>query len=236
MVDADCENPNHWCQDGECVIPPYDEEGPFDECFDHVECGAYGVCEELYGMKCVFIEPAPDCASPLDEQPLALAIPDAAIALSFADVDEDGDEELVVASETQLLVFESGVDTPTTSARELGPASVDAISAGPLDDNPGEDLVVLVGSELRTHVSDGFGGFTLGGVSPEPRPGTTGLRVGDFDGQAPADVLVWGDNGADVMLAGGASVVVTMGDAAISGANVRRGPGGRRRGRGARNR
>jgi hypothetical protein len=124
-----------------------------------------------------------------------------ALALSFADVDADGQEELVVATASELWVYESDGADPIASPRAAG--EIRDMVAGDFDATPGEDVLLLLsGDSLALHNSIGDGTFGPGASNPTPIGFLTGLVAGDFDGQPPSDLLAWGGAGAYVDLAG----------------------------------
>ncbi|KIG15082.1 hypothetical protein DB30_06114 [Enhygromyxa salina] len=190
----------YYCNGGTCEYEGYLDGNLWYECYVDDECGTLSVCES-YICNPVAVPSACDPAGP------DLAIPvnfdGQALALAFTDVDGDGDDELVVVTQDQLLVFEAGGGAPTASPRQVTSPSVDAAAAGQFDANPGEDVVLAVGSELMIHSSDGLAGFVGPSVVPSPIGPVSGLRAGDFDGQASTDLLLFGDQGAVIDHGGG---------------------------------
>jgi hypothetical protein len=150
----------------------------------------------------------------------SLSIPVAALALSFADVDDDGAEELVVATQSELQVYESGMDIPLVSPRGLDSDSIDAMDAAHFDATPGEDVVILFADELRKHGSDGVGNFAAPSVSASNWPDSVGLLASEFIGSAPADMLIWASSGAGIEFGTGNVVPVAV-DVVISSASAR---------------
>ena len=202
IVDQDCwvYSSFHVCADGWCEY-----EWPGEPCTNYYDpCPDFQIC--AYGMLGGFCEDAG--TPPADCEPGLLAIPtvlepDAPpLALSFVEIDADGRDELVIATETELLVHEHGVDVPTVTAREVPSAEVQAMVAGQFDAQPGEDLLVLVGADYHRHFADGVAGFVSASVDASPLLDPQGLLAGDFDGRSFTDVLVWGADGAVLELDG----------------------------------
>jgi hypothetical protein len=201
VTDDDC--PSHYyCRNGECSSSGwqdgYTDPDPYAECFGDSDCDVLEICvsESCFAM----LVPSA-CARP-DPTP-GLAIPVASLALSFADVDADGAQELVVATASDLQVYESGLDLPSTSPRGLDSDSIVAMVGGPFDATPGDDVVILFADELRLHASDGAGNFAAPSVSASAWPDSLGLLGGQFDGVDSADLLIWASTGAGVVLGDG---------------------------------
>ena len=196
--DAECP-PGYYCLDGVCeyLVAP---DGHWYECYSDDQCDSLELCRYSY---CQLQMSPPECQTPA-AQLIPLPLPDTALALSFADVDDDGAEELVVASEMQLHVLEHGGMGPTSSPRGIGSPSILDMAAGELDGQPGEDLAILhVGNERLVHASDGMGGFAPASAESLPLMAATGLIVERFDGGGPIDgVLSWGHDGAALELDG----------------------------------
>jgi hypothetical protein len=199
------------CYDGECVYVPQGQDGHnhdyaegWDhsaECFYDADCSTLEICDAGF---CQEVWHPSACRPP--DPDAGLMIPVASLALSFADVDDDGAEELVVATVSELHVYESGSDVPLISPRGLESETVDAMAAAAFDATPGEDVVILYADELRRHASDGAGNFAAPSVSPSSWSNSVGLLAGELDGAAPADTLIWASSGAGVELASGASI------------------------------
>jgi hypothetical protein len=170
----------------------------YPECYTDSNCGLLEICESEY---CQLLFSPLACRGP-DPAP-GLSIPVASLALHFVDVDNDGAEELVIATASELQVYESGSDVPLISPRGLDSDSIDAMAAGPFDATPGDDVMILFDDELRLHASDGAGNFAAPSVSASAWPDSVGLRGGEFDGVAPADLLIWASSGAGVELGSG---------------------------------
>jgi hypothetical protein len=201
------------CIGGECVLDPDLPGGQI--CWDDDECPEFEICRNFGGFGHGYCQPAgdplPNCEPGLTGIPTVLD-PDAPpLALSFVDVDADGRDELAVATETELLVYEVGVDVPTVTAREMPSVTVRAMVAGQFDAQPGEDLALLVDGDLHRYFADGVAGFVnpnfdLSPVVIDP----DGLIAGDFDGIAAMDLLVWGLDSAAIDL-GDATVPLFQG-------------------------
>jgi hypothetical protein len=148
-----------------------------------------------------------------------LEIPVASLGLSFADVDADGAMELVIATQSELQVYEGGSIVPLVSPRGLDSDSIDAMVGGPFDAMAGDDVVILFADELRLHGSDGMGNFGVPTTSATSWPDSLGLLAGEFDGPAPADLLIWGTSGAGVRLGSGDEF--SLGDGETEAATAR---------------
>jgi hypothetical protein len=204
VSDVDCQ-PGYYCLEGECEYT-FAPDGHLDnhhyaECYADIDCSALELCDFDY---CQQVLSPSDCQPP-DPVP-ELSIPIGSLALHFADVDADGAEELVVATASELQVYESGSDMPSISPRGLDSDSIDAMVGGSFDAMPGDDVMILFADELRLHRSDGVGNFVDPSVSPSAWPDSVGLLDGEFDGAAPADLLVWASSGAGVLLGSGDGV------------------------------
>jgi hypothetical protein len=141
------------------------------------------------------------------------------LALSFIDVDDDGLDELAVATATQLLVYELGVPDPTVTDRAIPSNVVQAMVSAQFDGQAGEDLMLLVDTDVHGYFSDGISAFVNPSTLPSPIDTPRGLLAGDFDGQAPADLWVWAPSGARLYLGGiDLSVDVPVGDGDTNGA------------------
>jgi hypothetical protein len=222
VTDLDCPS-GYYCTNGMCLYfvgDGYSDrygdgygDGPGD-CAADADCETLSLCEFVYcqglGM--------PVACRPPDPVP-SLMIPVASLALSFADVDDDGAEELVVATQTELQVYESGIDIPLVSPRGLDSDSIDAMDAAHLDVSPGEDVVILFADELRQHASDGVGNFAAPSVSASNWPDSVGLLAGELDGGALAEMLIWASSGAGLIL--GSGDVVAVSDVEIGSATAR---------------
>jgi hypothetical protein len=118
------------------------------------------------------------------------------LALSFVDVDDDGLDELAVATETQLLVYELGVPDPTATDRAWPSDTVVSMVSAQFDGQAGEDLMLLLNVHVHGYFSDGLSAFVNPSILPSPIDEPRGLLAGDFNGQAPEDLWVWGSPGA----------------------------------------
>jgi hypothetical protein len=207
MNSSDCP-PGYGCYAGMCGWNPPPDEGETTsshECRENHDCDEFEICESYY---CVMADALPpDCEDGGFTLPVAIDVPAPALALTFADVDADEQDELVVATEAELLVYESGGAAPTSSSREAG--SIEDMVAGSFDATPGEDALLLVADALLLHGSNGDGSFAPGIVSPTAIGSINGLYAGQFDDQPPTDLFAWGNAGAYVERAG---EVVTFGN------------------------
>jgi hypothetical protein len=225
VTDADCPPEigyyclNGFCEyvvgDGYAEVPDGYGEDPYTGCSADEDCDTLEICEfndcQGVGM--------PVACQPPDLVP-SLTIPVAALALSFADVDDDGAEELVVATQSELQVYESGMDIPLVSPRGLDSESIDAMDAAPFDATPGEDVVILFADELRQHGSDGVGNFAAPSVTASNWPDSVGLLAAELDGGPLADMLIWASSGAGLKLGNGDVVPVSV-DVVIGAATAR---------------
>lgn len=219
----DCPS-GYYCYDGVCQYVPHHDGHipyPYYDCYSDVECGSLSLCEFNY---CEGVYSPPQCDFVLPQLPV-LEIPDPGLALAFVDVDADGAKELVVATQTQLHVFESGSMMPTSHARGIESSIVDAMVGGDFDDNPGVDVMLLHDQELDLHASDGLGNLLPAQGSPAPYPLTYGLEAGEFDGLPRTDLLAWGSattgviygNGGAFDLLGGVVTSASTRDFGLSG-------------------
>jgi hypothetical protein len=204
VTDSDC-GYSYQCVQGECEYysSSRDCHGDGDgdywyDCNTDIDCNAFELC---YGGTCEPLASPSACMPPAPVP--SLAIPVAALALSFVDVDADGADELVIATPSELQVYESASDVPLVSLRVLDSDSIDAMVGGPFDAMAGDDVMILFADELRLHASDGAGSFAAPSVSLSDWPDSIGLLAGEFDGEAPADLLLWGNSGAGVRLGSG---------------------------------
>ena len=222
--DFDCDN-YYVCADGECVecintgdcgyymglecinnecVDIFDPPGQM--CFYDEGCPEFYLCRGPwtygYGHCQPAGDPPPDCEPGLMDIPTMLEPNAAPLALSFVDVDADGQAELVVATMTELLVYEFGVDVPTVSPRDVPSDTVQSMVAGDFDGQPGEDLALLVGTEHHRHFSDGVAGFVNPSVDVSPLLEPEDLLAGDFDQMGFTDLLSWGTDGAVLLLDG----------------------------------
>lgn len=196
------------CVDNKCVPDPdlpsgamcyYDSDCPdfpdfqiciWDTFFGHGYCTPQGA-------------PPPDCDPGPLGIPTILHPAGPVLALSFVDVDADGQGELVVATEAALLVYDGGVDAPTVTPREQPGLSVQGLAAGHFDAQPGEDVVLLAGGELHRYSADGISGFASATIEAGPMQNPYGLVAGDFDETAFTELLVFGAQGAVLQLEDG---------------------------------
>jgi hypothetical protein len=205
VTSDDCQS-GYYCYDGECEYHPipdghldsYSEEEWYPECFTDSDCSslefcAYDYCQLVFSpLAC----PAPDPA-------LDLVIPGAGLALQFVDVDADGADELVIATWTELQVYESGSDIPLISPRGLESDTIEAMVGGPIDATPGDDVAILFADDLHLHASDGAGNFAAPSVEPSNWPDSNGLLALEVNGLSPPDFLIWASSGAGIQTGSG---------------------------------
>lgn len=203
-TDAECPI-GYYCFDGVCEYIPAPDGSHWYECYADEECGVLGLCVDY---SCEFQTSPPTCDPPAAVEIIPLPLADAALALSFADVDGDGAEELVVATQAALHVFESGSDESMIGPRGIESDQISDIAAGQLDAMPGDDLTILVGDDLRlVHASDGVDGFAPAVEAPLSLASASGLIVAEFNGAAPEDLLVWGSDGASLETGGAPQLI-----------------------------
>lgn len=208
---ADCPY-GYYCYDGVCeYVPHHDGHIPYYDCYSDAECGGLQLCENNY---CQYVYSPPECDFVAPRGPL-LEIPEQALAMAFVDVDGDGAQELVVATQTALHVYESGSPMPTSHARGIESASVDAMVGGEFDGNPGADVMLLHDDELDLHASDGLGNLLPALPTPSPFPPTLGLQAGEFDGEPLTDLLAWG-SGTTGVIYGSTSLFELLGGTVTS--------------------
>jgi hypothetical protein len=222
VTDDYCHYPGVHCVEGICVecIDDYDCNYQYGaECINNMceheydpnacqysyyyfseGCGLYEICDD--GCVPVVDPPLPDCNAEVMGIPTVLDPGAPPLALSFVDVDDDGADELAVATETQLLVYELGVPDPTVTDRPWPSDKVPAMASAQFDGQTGEDLMLLLNPHAHFYFSDGTSAFVNPSILPSPIDEPRGLLAGDFDGQAPDDVWIWGDSGARLYLGG----------------------------------
>jgi hypothetical protein len=209
------------CIDNVCEQGDNCYSGPYCNYYE-TSCGQYEFCHyDPYGGSCIHVldPPLPDCNTDLMGIPTVLDPGAPPLALSFVDVDDDGLDELAVATATQLLVYELGLPDPTVSDRAMPSNVVQAMVSAQFDGQAGEDLMLLVDTDVHGYFSDGISAFVNPSTLPSPIDTPRGLLAGDFDGQAPEDLWVWGPSGARLYLGGiDLSVDVLVGGGEPNGA------------------
>lgn len=202
----------YYCYGGVCQYfqPPdghldYTDDYWVPECYTDSDCSGIQICNE--SSYCDPVSSPAACPAP-DPVP-GLSIPVAALALHFVDVDADGADELVVATASELQVYESGSNMPVISPRGLDSDTIDSMAGAEFDGMPGDDVMILFADELRLHASDGVGNFAAPSVTPSSLPDSAGLLDGEFDAVAPADLLIWASSGAGVELGSGDAFPLT---------------------------
>ncbi len=205
IAHADCP-PGYLCNQGECWYPlsldDYSSDPYYSPCRTDADCEMlelceYSDCDSVYTF-------APCDAIPSLLPPFEISEP--VLALAFVDVDDDAAEELVVATQTQLHVFESGSPMPVSHARGSESLGVHAMVGGAFDDVPGEDVMLLHFDQLDLHVSDGLGNLAPAIEMQSPYPDSRGLEPGSFDGQPTTDLLIWGEVSTGVRYGGGGTL------------------------------
>jgi hypothetical protein len=198
------------CSAGQCV-PPI-------ECLQVADCGFYQVCggPPCSGLCVPYGSPPPECPVALANMPTSLSPNSDPHALAFADLNGDGLDELVAATEHDLLVYEFGSDVPTPTPNELNMnmLQLSSMVVGQFDDQIGEDVLLLVDDTIYGYFSDGTTGFSSPSVNPSPN--TNHIFAGDFDGQDPTDLLTWGNGGVVLEIGGGGTVPISDESAAAA--------------------
>lgn len=191
------------CYDGVCGYFPYDDGWvPYYECYSDEDCVDFEFCD--YGYCLGLGPPSPECGEPAGM--VTFSIPDAdAVALTFADVDADGRDELVFATQDELVVYDDGASIISTRT----PGPIADMVAGEFDMMPGADLLVLQGDALLPYRSHGDGSFLPLPAIATQLGLTVGLIAADFDAVPPTDMLVWGLEGAYIDAGGQVSVITT---------------------------
>jgi hypothetical protein len=210
-TDADCPY-GYVCQDGVCQYDSVPDGHWGYSCYEDDDCDLlewcnYGYCDEVPGE-------APSCPPPAPTP--SLELPVAALGLSFVDVDADGASELVIATQSELQVYESGSDMPLVSPRGLESNTIDAMVGGQFDAMAGEDVVILFADELYLHGSDGVGNLAAPSVSQSPWPDSVGLLAGEFDDANATDLLIWASSGAGVLLGSGEMLELSAKDIVLA--------------------
>lgn len=205
IEDSDCP-PSYYCIEGICEYFTAPDGGPWFGCYTNAECGPLQLCVYNY---CDTVASPPSCGEPVYEPPLPfeLGIPEAILTMAFADADADGREELVLGSVD--AIYAASPEGTTESYHQFALQGIDAMAAGELDGNPGDDVALVYDDTLWVIPADGLGGFAQAGESDSPIVGTRGLIAGDYngmDGDGLDDLLVYGEGGASLaVLAGGAT-------------------------------
>lgn len=169
--------------------------GYYYECYSDEEC-RFGVCVANY---CEEASPSLDeCQDVEMETMIPVGVDNEILALQFADVDDDGHDEVVLATATDLHVYKDTMQPMTITPRGAWAGELKDLTTGDFDGLPGDDLIVLIEGDLVLHASLGDGTFAPGVATPVSLMGSKGLLAGDFDGQSPTDLLVWGSDGAVV--------------------------------------
>jgi hypothetical protein len=191
-TDDDCYYNFQVCYGGFCQF--------FGECFyEDSDCCTFEVCGDEF--ECIQVgESLPECPLGWSEIPTVPGPSGVPLALSFADVDNDGPAELVVANATHLLVYRFGVDGYTATERAVPSDWLRTMVAGQFDAQPGEDVILLIDDELHRYFSDGVSGFVNPIVQASPVSYTDGVLAGNFDGQDLTDLLIFGSDGAELYL------------------------------------
>jgi len=124
---------------------------------------------------------------------------------AVADIDGDGDLDLVVANEFRpnILLLNDGVGRFTDASMRLPRTEHDSEDVGIADfDGDGDLDIVIVSEDDQTnelYLNDGAGAFTDESVRIPVTGTTNGLAVTDLDGDGAPDVIL-GNNGQDAVI------------------------------------
>jgi hypothetical protein len=180
-------------------------------CSTEQDCELFELCEQF---QCVGVADAtivPDCELPPPET-LMLDIPfvdDGLGALTFADLDDDQDHELVVALDNGfgIHVFDHGSLVATSWPNPISNIETYVVS-GRVDDQPGDDIMMFwPGVEVWRMSADGMGMLQPAvEVIPPTNDSILWMAIDELDGQPPDEIVYMTDEG----------VVVQFGDGSIS--------------------
>lgn len=203
QTDDDCAD-SAVCVGGICLPPQY--------CMFDWHCPELKIC---VNQGCQWAgELTPSCGFPEFDIPVPLDVEfGTPRAMTFADLDDDGRDELVVVMEgdPSLRIFESGWNVPMVAmgCQYDGSYLAPAMAAGQFDDQPGEDIAYFADG-IQLCFSDGAGGFASQSTEPSPLSHHR-MIAGDFDGQPPMDLLPFGHAGATLHLLGNAIIPLSDG-------------------------
>lgn len=201
---SDCP-PGYGCYDGVCMYyPHHDGWIPYYDCEEDSDCKIFELC--VFGYCESQGSPPEDCSAqgialPL---PIMIEVQTPVLSLTFADVDADGQDEIVAATQTELWVYDPS-EAPVASPRQSG--TVKAMTAGIFDMLPGEDLTMLVDEALVFYGSNGDGTFAMPITNLPPLGSGAGLLAAELDDLPPTDLLGWGPLGAFIVHNGEMSVI-----------------------------
>jgi hypothetical protein len=202
---ADCPE-GHVCNEGVCeYVTP---EGGDLECASDLECATLELCES---DACQPVGSPPACEATLVSVP-PFEISEPVLQIAFVDVDDDDADELIVATQTQLHVYETGATMPVSYPRDIESAEIQAMVGGAFDDMPGADVMVLHDDQLDLYASDGLGALAPAVSMPSPHLDTRGLTAGAFDTEPTTDLLLWGSFTAGLRYGSGEELDVLVGD------------------------
>ncbi|KIG14391.1 hypothetical protein DB30_06866 [Enhygromyxa salina] len=210
VSNSDCET-GYTCEAGVCNYWGYDDgHHPYYECYFDQDCGAFELCSVSNYCESLGAPPPP-CAPELTIGATQIPLVGSALALQFVDLDADGDDELVVATQDEFHVFHDLEGPAITSARSPTSPAIESMIAGAFDPQPGSDLMLLVDEQLWRHGSNGADGFVAATIEDSPITGTTGLLSGNFDATGlPDDLLIWGPGGAFVDQSSGVPIALIL--------------------------
>ena len=179
--DDDCDV-DQICTNGIC------EPASSGGCNNHSDCQDLSLCTG--DGDCVPVLESPECGGNRMGPANSLDIDDLS-GMTFADVDDDGADELVIVTADELHVYDSGADVPIISPRGGG-GTVRALTAGDFDLDPGTDVAVITDSDMLVHSATGMGNLGAASSFPLPLPLVRHASAGDF-GEALDSVLMLGD-------------------------------------------
>lgn len=202
---------------GECVS---DADCPLDyACIEEV-CEYLGAEEGQEGEEPLGCESTSDCdplelciANACQAQPslsaceggppsvIPIPVQGVGLALSFADLQGEGSDELVVATETQLELHPSAGEL-SLHPRGLPSPAVRAMVGGQFGPGPGEAIALLLdGDSLAIHVNDGMGGLEPAQLGVTDLPDASRLLTANFGADEIDELVVYGP-GAVVRIGG----------------------------------
>jgi hypothetical protein len=131
--------------------------------------------------------------TPVDPSPLAIAV---------ADLDADGNGDVVVAGTTSVEVVHSNGDGSFATPMGVLSGSFAAVAIDDVDGDKVPDIVVAGGTTL--HALHNAGGLAFSGdATTQIDPGPSGVALGDLDGDGVLDAVVATTQSVTVLLGRG---------------------------------